>query len=484
MTLVRNRSNHRKNFRTNPPDWSALVPVLPGRGPRTRRLYDAVRRLIEGGQVPPGAKLPTTRDLASRLGMSRGAAVSAFEMLVADGFAVARVGAGTFVADQVPLVPDTPAPIALVAEEDRPMPGALAVAFADARTLSAFRRLLSRRLATPDPGHFHYGDPRGGRELREAIAAYLRTARGVRCDAGQIVVTSGTQQGLALFLRAVVRPDDPVWIEDPGYGRALAAILAAGARPIGVPVDREGLDPWRGEALCPSARAVYVTPSHQFPLGVSLSMRRRLALLDWARRGGAWIIEDDYDSEFRYAGPPLTALQGLDGSGRVAYLGTFSKVLAPGLRVGYLVVPDKLLGAVVDLRVRMDRQPPTLAEGALADLLNEGHFSAHLRRARIRARQSRDALVEGLRDGTDGRLAVDSPEQGLHLVARPAAPSIDSELLPRMAQAGLGGRALSEMFLSRPPEQGLVLGFSGFAPDELKAAGRRLGTLLRQPSPP
>ncbi|MDQ0473577.1 GntR family transcriptional regulator/MocR family aminotransferase [Labrys wisconsinensis] len=455
------------------------MPILPGDGPRTRELYAAIRRLIEAGLAPSGAKLPTTRDLARRFGLSRAAAVAAFELLVAEGFAEARIGAGTFVARAVPRLPAAVAADPPEHGPTAPLPCTLGVAMGDARTLRIFRGLLSRHLARPGPEHFGYGDPRGGLALRRAIAAYLRSARGVRCDPSRIVITSGTQQGLDLVARAALGPDDAVWIEDPCYPMARAALANAGGRLVGVPVDAEGLDPGLGEALCPGARAVYVTPSHQFPLGVTMTMRRRLALIDWARRAGAWIIEDDYDSEFRYAGPPLTALQGADDAGRVAYLGTFSKVLFPGLRVGYAVLPEPLLEAVLALRALTDRQPPTLVEAALADLLDEGHFAAHLRRARRRAEAGRDALIAGLREHAGAGLAATAPEQGLHLVAALPPRLPDRPLAAAAKAAGVGARALSPMFVDAPARQGLVLGFSGFSSEALRAAAAKLGALLR-----
>ncbi|BAT61271.1 HTH-type transcriptional regulatory protein GabR [Variibacter gotjawalensis] len=480
MQLVRKRSNSDPVNKTNQPDWSTLIPVLPGEGPRTRALYLAIRQLIEAGSVPAGAKLPTSRDLATRLGMARGAVVAAFETLIADGFAEARVGAGTYVAASVPLlVVSTPRP-GRETDVYRPAPGtlgpgALGVQTPDARTLKIFRGLVSRHLGKLGAQHFAYGDPRGGQALREAIATYLRSARGVRCTADDIIVTSGTQQGLDLFIRAILRAGETVWVEDPCYPMARAALNGNGLRVAGVPIDAEGLDPERGEMIARDARAVYVTPSHQFPLGVAMTMRRRLALIDWAKRNDAWIIEDDYDSEFRFAGSPLTALQGVDDAGRVVYLGTFSKVLFPGLRVGYLVVPQALRDDILALRSRTDRYPATLLEGPLTDFIRDRHSAAHLRRARRQTLAARDALVAALK--TNSRLDVQVPDQGLHLLARLPDGSDDVALVERAAAAGVGARALSRLYVDAEPSQGLVIGFSGYSADVMGDAGRKIASL-------
>ena len=459
------------------------MPVLPGQGPRRRELYVAIRRLIETGLARPGAKLPTTRDLAKRLGLSRAAAVAAFEMLVADGFAEARTGAGTFVAAQVPAVSERPARMPGPASVSPALPCELGVATIDDKTMRVFRNLLSRNLAQPGQEHFRYGDPRGGSRLRAAIAAYLRAARGVRCHAEQIVITTGTMHGLDLVVRTILKPGDAAWIEDPCYPLAKATLEAAGARLIGVRVDGEGIDAVNGEALGAGGRLVYVTPSHQFPLGVTMSMRRRLALIDWAARNDAWIVEDDYDSEFRFSGPPLTALQGMDGADRVAYLGTFSKVLFPGIRIGYAVLPEALLDKVLRLRMLSDRQPPTLVQGAVADFLNDGHFAAHLRRARRRVQAARDGFVTTLRHHCAGELDFAVPEHGLHLVAALATSAGDRALVRRLLAEGVGARALSPMYLDAQARQGLVLGFSGFEADVLASAARRIGDVLRASTP-
>lgn len=451
---------------TNLPDWSALIPVLPPEGPRARGIYAAMRRLIEAGRLPPGAKLPPTRALAQQLRVARGAVVAGFEMLVADGFAEARVGDGTFVAGVVPRLQPAPTGAAqpFVALD---LPGDLGLAFPDPQSMAELRRLLNRHLARPAASLFHYADPRGDAGLRAEVAAYLRMARGLRLHADQVILTAGTQGALDLIARAVLRPGDAVWMEDPGYPSGKAAFADQSLIPV--PVDAEGLDVAAGRARRLQARAAYVTPSHQFPLGVAMTMRRRLALLDWAAEQGAWVIEDDYDSEFRFTGAPLSALQGMDGGGRVIYVGTFSKALMPGLRIGYLVLPEPLLDPVLSLRRRADRAPPALVEGALADFLARGHFAAHLRRARRRVRQARDALVAEL--AAAGCPAM-PPDQGLHLTLPLPAGTDDRAVAQAARASGFGARALSPMYL-RQGCPGLVLGFSGHEPETLAAAARR-----------
>lgn len=459
-----------QKLRTNS-DWSANTPVLPAKGPRRLALYRALRGLIESGQMKPGDKLPTTRDIAGRFGISRGAAVAAYEMLVADGFAEARVGAGTYVAEAVPLLPRAPEPQVIEAEAAKPpLPGSLGCSTADETTLRIFRMLMNRHLTQPSARHFHYNDPAGSLALRVEVAAYLKAARGVNCEPDQVIMTAGTQQGLDLAVRALLKPGDPVWIEDPCYAAARELFEGTGLCVTPVNVDGEGIDVAAGIAAAPAAKAVYVTPSHQYPLGVTLSMARRLALIDWARATGAYIIEDDYDSEFRFAGPPLSALQGIDGEGRVIYVGTFSKTLLPGFRFGYLVVPRALRERVLTIRRLTDRFPSTLAEDALTEFLRDGHFSAHIKRARKRVKAARDALVAAL---TSDRLTVSVPEQGLHLVAELDSAEDDVRLAHEARAVGFGVKALSPLYAGPTERRGLVIGFSGFEPEVLAAAAQR-----------
>lgn len=458
-----------------PPDRAGPVPVL-------RQLYLALRGAILSGALPPGARLPPTRALAQQMGLARNTVVAAYDQLLAEGFIEGRVGAGSFVSRDLPegLEPAAPPaaapPPAPAPDEFSALPFATGRTGWDARSQRIWRALTLRRLAAPDPAMFGYGDPRGSRALREAIAAYLRAARAVRCDPDQVVVTAGAQQAIDLVLRVLVRPGDPVWVEDPCYPALRAALAAAGAGIVPVPVDAQGMEVAAGVAAAPAARLAYVTPSSQYPLGVVLSMARRLELLAWARRAGAFLLEDDYDSEFRYAGRPLAALQGIDDAGRVIYVGTFSKVLFPGLRLGYCVLPPELLGPVLAARLRTDWHPATLAEGVVTDVLAEGHFAQHLRRMRVQYRAARDTLVAALR--AEG-LEAEPPEQGLKLLLRLPAGRGDLAVAAAAARRGVVARPVGPMVLAAPPVPALMLGFSGHEPAALRRAARVLAEVVR-----
>ncbi|MGY4352527.1 GntR family transcriptional regulator/MocR family aminotransferase [Bradyrhizobium sp. GM7.3] len=357
-------------------------PHITAGASSAHRLYQALCEMIVGGLVKPGEPLPPSRTLAKQTGFRRNAVVTAYERLIADGFADATVGSGTFVAARIP---------ARAAEPKRPKisvetPGqgafSLGCTHIDARAVQRFRAFVGRRMRAFGAEHLHYGDPRGSRELRAAIADHLLSARGLRCDPDQIMLTSGTLHALRIVLSAILKPNDQVWCEDPGYPAARKTIAHCGYRAVSVPVDAHGMRVAKGRAAAPSARAAYVTPSHQFPLGVQMSMPRRLELLDWARQAGAFVLEDDYDSEFRYDGAPLMSLAGIDHLQRVIYMGTFAKTLFPGLRIGYCALPERLIADVAATRAALDRFPGTLMEGAVADMLNSGAFAANLKRVR------------------------------------------------------------------------------------------------------
>ena len=440
------------------------------------RLYQALCRTIVEGLVKPGEPLPPSRALAKQTGFRRNAVVTAYERLISDGFAEATVGSGTYVAARIPSRANDSHKAKIVV--DAPRRGALALGctLIDERSLQRFRGFVGRRMRAFGTEHLHYGDPRGSRELRVAIADHLLSARGLRCDPDQIMLTSGTLHALRIVLSAILKPGDQVWCEDPGYPIARSAIAQCSYRAVPVPVDEHGLRVAKGRMAGPTARAAYVTPSHQFPLGVQMSMPRRLELLDWAKEAGAFVLEDDYDSEFRYDGAPLMSLAGIDQLERVIYMGTFAKTLFPGLRIGYCALPERLIGAAATARAALDRFPGTLMEGAVADMLNSGAFAANLKRVRKLYREARDALAATLQAASDGRLSVPIPSQGLHLVAR-FEPSVELRIAAEAKHAaGAEGWLLADTYARAPALPGFVLGFSGHSVPQLVASAEKLAT--------
>jgi GntR family transcriptional regulator/MocR family aminotransferase len=370
--------------------------------------------------------------------------------------------------------------IEIVAEAsrgDEVLPAAL-----DAFPRDLWGRLLTRQWRRSYAELFGYREPAGYRPLREAIAAYVGAARGVRCVPDQVLVVAGSQQALDLAARLLLDPGDAAWVEDPGYPNARGALAAAGARLVPVPVDREGLVVERGIERRADARLAYVTPANQFPLGVSLSLPRRLALLEWAHRSGAWIIEDDYDSEYRYAGPPLPALQGIDGHGRVIYVGTFSKVLYPGLRLGYLILPVEMVDAFAAARLFADAQSPVLEQAVTAEFINEGHFSRHVRRMRTLYAERQTELVRVAREQLDGLLHVTPAEGGMHLVARLPDDSDDRQIAHRAADLGIWAAPLSTFGIAASGPRGLLLGFAAVDAVQIRMGARILRRALTLPS--
>jgi GntR family transcriptional regulator/MocR family aminotransferase len=371
-------------------------------------------------------------------------------------------------------------------ETSRPRAFRTGVPALDAFPWALWARLTARRLRTSAPSLADYGMPAGYAPLRAAIAAHVGAARGAACAPEQVIVTSGAQQGLELAARLLLDPGDAAWIEDPGYLGARAALASAGARLVPVPLDAEGIDVAEGRRRAPAARLAYVTPSHQYPTGVTMSAARRMALLRWARDAGAWIVEDDYDSEYRYASRPLASLQGLahdvGDAGRVLYVGTFSKTLFPGLRLGYLVVPPAFVDAFARARGVSGRHASGLEQAVLADFMDGGHHARHVRRMRVLYEERRDALVRALADHAGDALEPIVTDAGMHLVARlplDAAPMDDARIVERAAAAGIEMRALSAYAIEPLSRGGLVLGFAAHRPSDIRAGARRLATVLR-----
>ncbi len=476
--------------------------------PLHRQLYDEMRKAILTGRLRSGHRLPASRELANVMKLSRNTVLAAYDQLLAEGYIESRAGSGTFVAQMIPdaMVPEPPSsvpadPSRATGEPRRLSRRGLAIDAAPlTRTTSSlrgnafrpglpaldhfpmdvYRRLMDRRLRRASTTMLAYGDPQGYLPLREAIAVHLVASRGARCSAAQIIITSGSQQAMDLAVRVLVNPGDTVWMEDPGYFAARAVLRASEADIVPVPVDREGMNVGMGIARAPNARFVYCTPSHQNPLGVTLSLPRRLALLQWAQRCGAWIFEDDNASEYRFEGRPLAALQGVDEHARVLYAGTFSKVLFAGLRLGYLVAPEDLVQPLVRARALSDRQSPGIAQAVIADFMTEGHFARHIRRMRTLYAARLAALLHAVRQHGAGTLEVLEGEGSTNRVVWLPEGLDDQAVHRRLAEKGILTLALSEDTIEPQPRGGLILGFGGVDEKEIDDGVRVIAETVRE----
>ncbi|MBS7662642.1 PLP-dependent aminotransferase family protein [Pseudomonas lalucatii] len=455
-----------------------------------RQLYQALRARILDGRLAGGTRLPASRDLAGLLGISRNTVTRAFDQLYAEGYVEGRVGAGTYVAELAAVVRPAPPSSAdpgaspalqrLVTHHlNPPLEGAprafrVGVPAFDLFPFETWARLSARFWRKPSPARLGYGDPAGDAQLRELIAAYLRNSRGLHCDPAQIVVTCGAQQAISLCAQLLVQPGDRVAIENPGYRAAGHAFAVAGAELNGIAVDDEGLDAAALERAG-DCRLAYVTPSHQYPTGVVLSLARRLELLDWAERHDAWIVEDDYDGEYRYSGTPLAPLAALDRQGRVLYVGTFCKIAFPALRLGYLVLPPALVEPFARRRALDMRHSEIGSQAVMAEFIAAGHFQRHIRRMRMAARSRRDALLAGWPTDVPGCAPLPRVEAGLHLCVRVDGLARERELVTAAAEVGVEVGALSDYWLADSPEPaerraGLVLGFAAVPEAQIAAA--------------
>jgi GntR family transcriptional regulator / MocR family aminotransferase len=480
---------------------SLMIRIEPRGGALQQQIYASVRRAILDGVVAPGTRLPSSRALAQDLDVSRTTTLLAVQQLEAEGYLTARRGSGTFVATELPddLIrrraarparrpshpPMSRRGAALVAAKQGahrlgPAPRAFRIGTpgVDLFPIGPWSRLASRRLRSITPAQLDYGDSAGLPELRMAIAEHVQTARGTRCGVDQIVVVAGAQQGFELICRVLLDPGDVAWMEDPGYPGARSALLAAGARIVPVRVDAEGLDVEAGARRQGGARLAYVTPSHQYPLGVSMSLPRRLALLRWASAARAWVIEDDYDSEFRYGARPVPCLHGLDVDGRVIYVGSFSKTLFPALRLGFLIVPPDLQAPLVAARAAADQHPPALDQAVLADFIADGHFARHLRRMRVAYRERLEAVTAAAEERCAGALRVRPTRTGLHVVADLLGADA-ARVTHEAAARGVEVAPLSAYFAgSAASQNGLVLGFAAVRPDAARRGMEQLAAAI------
>jgi GntR family transcriptional regulator/MocR family aminotransferase len=462
----------------------------------TNWLYGELRSAILDGRLAPGARLPSSRDFASQYQLSRGTVVSVLERLQAEGYISSRVGFGTWVNRVEAPRParqaaTTPAYIRrVISTYKRPQPW-VDTAFVDGirpfrigvPAINEFPSEVWGRIAADRARNFRSwlkkeADRRGYRPLRDAIAEYLRSSRGVRCTAEQIVLVSGIQQALDLLARLLLKKGDPIWMEDPGYFGARIAFDNVGARIIAVPVNEEGLSVSAGIKICPDAKGAYVTPAHQFPLGVTMSLERRMALLSWASRAGAFVVEDDYDSEYRFEGPPVPALQSLDNHSSVIFIGSFSKTLFPALRVGYVVLPAPLIDFFLSFRYRTDFRNSSFDQAVLCDFMVDGHLARHLRRMRNLYAERLATLMEGAKQHLGGLLEISNVRAGLYTIGY-----LKNEMTSRQAETLAAAQSLEVLAvdrctLRRPDPKALLLGFGGFDESAIRQALIRLAKAL------
>ncbi len=470
--------------------------------PMYRQLYEWFRLAIISGQIRPGQRIPSTRTLAAELKISRIPVSNAYDQLLAEGYLDTFPGAGTCVSRSIPDEALMPAAVRdgkrdrqnaakrvprrissrglaltqLPTQSWLNIVGAFRVSLPalDHFPIGIWSKLVARHSRSSTKGLMGYGDAVGHLPLREAIAEYLGAARGVRCDASQIMITTGSQQGLQLAALILLDSKSSVWIEEPGYPSARQAFIAAGARLVPVPVDDEGLKVEEMIRRGQKAQAVYITPSHQYPLGMTMTATRRMLLLNWAARSGAWIIEDDYDSEYRFGSRPISSLQGLDAYARVIYVGTFSKVMFPALRVGYLVIPKDLVPAFCAARDAADVFSATLYQSVLANFIREGHFARHIRRMRMLYMERRKALVRAIRMQIGDKVEVVGDEAGMHLVMLLPPGISDVAVSRRAAERGISATPLSTCYLRPPARGGLILGYGGASPRQIQEGVAKL----------
>jgi GntR family transcriptional regulator/MocR family aminotransferase len=469
-----------------------IIPLSKTTGPLFRQVYLGLRAAILSGTYHQGEKLPSTRDLAAELGVSRTVALLAYDQLLAEGYAEGRTGSGTYVATSVSartLSSESQATIRLShfgrfaaaawtrlnfpEKRNRALPYDFAYGRSDVQTFpfEMWRRMLLRGSRKASVSGLDYGPAGGHTALRSAIGIHLRRSRAVTCDPSQVIVTNGSQQALDLIARVLIDSGTPVAIEDPGYQGTREILRASGARLYPVLVDKDGVNPARIPA---NARLAFVTPSHQFPTGAVLSLTRRLALLQWAKHRNGIIVEDDYDGEFRYGAHPLESLQGLDHEGRVIYIGTFSRTIFSSLRIGYLVVPKGLVDAFSAAKWLCDRHTATLEQETLGEFISSGMYERYLRQVRRRNTSRREVLLNSINQYVGDRVDVTGDGSGAHLVLWPRRRVTEQTLIDEAAAHGVGVYGISRYYLKKPLRAGVLLGYSRMPETQIQEGIKRL----------
>ncbi len=479
----------------------------PHGAPRHQQIYEALRAAIITGTLRAGDRLPSSRALALDVGVSRTTVLSAFSRLLDDGYVTGRAGAGTRVAEvkrvasaqstrkvNAPAraaIADEPPALSQSAEAlftegkwrympTQPVPFTVGIPALEVFPLATWARLSARRWRLSGKELLLAGDPRGYAPLRDAVAHYVATARGVRCSVEQVLIVNGAQHAIDLCARLLVSAGDAVWLENPCYSPARGIFAATGATLIDVPVDRDGLDVAAGRTLAPHARLAFVTPSYQSPLGVTLSLERRHALLAWARDASAWIVEDDYNGEYRYDAAPVPAMQGLDEHGRVLYIGSFSKSLAPAVRLGYLVLPMPLVAPFTRARMLLDRHSPVPEQAVLADFLAGGHFARHIRRTRA-VHQERQRVFLGIAARElDGLLSFDPAPAGMRLLGWFPSSYDDRGIADEAARRGVVVEPMSKHLEAGSTRRGFMFGYASYSALQVRAAMRVLAAVIRE----
>jgi len=478
--------------------------------PLYRQIYEAMRRAILNGEFESGKRLPATRLLATQLGVSRTTVINAYEQLFAEGYLEGKTGAGTFVAAclpedflQTPRVERRENKAEILSRKlnfsdfgkniskesleilhsHQPssyVPFRHGQPAIDKFPFDVWTKIANKCYYSPRREMFGYGEPAGFRPLREAVAAHLKSARGVNCTPEQVIITNGAQQAFDLIGRIFLEPKTEVWIENPCHQGARTSFQSFGAKLTPVAVDKDGFDLAAALKQSKNARLVYVTPSHQFPLGLTMSLPRRLSLIEWARANDSWIVEDDYDSEYRYAGRPLASLQGLDRNGRVIYIGTFSKTIFPALRLGCLVVPPDLIEIFTAVRALGGAHSPLVDQAILAEFIAEGHFARHVRRMRTLYQERQQVLVEESKRQMAGLLEVSAADAGMHVIGWLPENISDKRVAEKAALAGLSVAPVSGYNFHPPTRNGLMLGYTAFTEKQIKEGVRKLARILRE----